>query len=142
MKKIVYILFLLSSFLSFGQEWKNNKKAIRGFVFDKPYFINTPLPLVEANITIKGTERKTTTDADGRFEIEAAEGEKLLISGLGIRTTEILIESNNCYKVILQSNIFDVFIPKKIARKNKRQERKIERKVKRKIKKGFYDCLD
>ncbi|WP_411812220.1 carboxypeptidase-like regulatory domain-containing protein [Chryseobacterium scophthalmum] len=114
MKKIVYILFLLSSFLSFGQESKKDKKAIRGFVFDDPYFINTPLPLVEADITIIGTERKTTTDADGRFEIEAAEGEKLLISGLGIKTTEILIESNNCYKVILQSNIFDVFIPKKL----------------------------
>lgn len=142
MKELIYILFLLSSFLSFGQESKNNKKVILGFVFDDPYFINTPLPLVEANITITGTERKTTTDADGRFEIEAAEGEKLLISGLGIKTTEILIESNNCYKVILHSNIFDVFIPKKIARKNKRQERKIERKVKRKIKKGFYDCLD
>ncbi|MGE6397872.1 carboxypeptidase-like regulatory domain-containing protein [Chryseobacterium scophthalmum] len=142
MKELIYILFLLSSFLSFAQESKKDKKAIRGFVFDDPYFINTPLPLVEADITIIGTERKTTTDADGRFEIEAAEGEKLLISGLGIKTTEILIESNNCYKVILQSNIFDVFIPKKIARKNKRQERKIERKVKRKIKKGFYDCLD
>ncbi|MEG1666659.1 carboxypeptidase-like regulatory domain-containing protein [Chryseobacterium sp.] len=142
MKELIYILFSLSSFLSFGQESKNNKKAIRGFVFDKPYFISTPLPLVEADITIKGTERKTTTDADGRFEIEAAEGEKLLISGLGITTTEILIESNNCYKVILNSNIFDVFVPKKIARKNKRQERKIKRKVKRKIKKGFYDCLD
>lgn len=142
MKEMMYILFLLSSFLSFGQESKNNKKVIRGFIFDNPYFISTPLPLAEADITIKGTERKTTTDADGRFEIEAAEGEKLLISGLGITTTEILIESNNCYKVILNSNIFDVFVPKKIARKNKRQERKIERKVKRKIKKGFYDCLD
>lgn len=142
MKELIYILFLLSSFLSFAQESKKDKKAIRGFIFDDPYFINTPLPLVEADITIIGTERKTTTDADGRFEIEAAEGEKLLISGLGIKTTEILIESNNCYKVILQSNIFDVFIPKKIARKNKRLEQKMERKVKRKIKKGFYDCLD
>lgn len=142
MKKISYILFLLSSLLSFGQESKKDKKVIRGFVFDNSYFISTPLPLVEADITITGTERKTTTDADGRFEIEATEGEKLLISGLGIKTTEILVESNNCYKVILHSNIFDVFIPKKIARKNKHQERKMERKVKRKIKEGFYDCLD
>lgn len=124
MKELIYILFLLSSFLSFAQESKKDKKAIRGFVFDDPYFINTPLPLVEADITIIGTKRKTTTDADGRFEIEAAEGEKLLISGLGIKTTEILIESNNCYKVILQSNIFDVFIPKKLQERiNVRNEK-------------------
>lgn len=142
MKRIIYILFLLSSFLSFGQDLKNDKKVIRGFVFYNSYFVSTPLPLVETDITIIGTERKTTTDVDGRFEIEVAEGETLFFSALGVETTEIIVESNNCYKVILHSNVFDVFIPKKIARKNKRVEQRIEQKVKRKIKNGFYDCLD
>lgn len=142
MKRILYISFLLYTLLSFGQQSEKDKKVIRGFIFDNPHFISTPLPVVEADITITGTERKTKTDTDGGFEIEAAKGEKLLVSGLGIKTTEILVESNNCYKVNLNSNIFDVFIPKKMARKIKRQERKIEREVNRKIKEGFYDCSD
>ncbi|OBW40350.1 hypothetical protein AB670_03302 [Chryseobacterium sp. MOF25P] len=58
MKEIVYILFLLSSFLSFGQESKKDKKAIRGFVFDKPYFISTPLSVVETDITITELKEK------------------------------------------------------------------------------------
>lgn len=58
MKELIYILFLLSSFLSFDQESKKDKKAIRSFVFENPYFISTPLPVVETDITITELKEK------------------------------------------------------------------------------------
>ncbi|WDF61865.1 hypothetical protein PQ462_10850 [Flavobacterium sp. KACC 22758] len=44
------------------------------------------LPAVEVPIGIIGTGRKTKTDDDGKFEIEAKEGDMLIILGDFIKT--------------------------------------------------------
>jgi hypothetical protein len=145
MKKNICILFCHLTLLSFGQEAVTKSKLIRGFVFDNSYFSNIPLPVTEAPIEIIGTERKTTTDDDGKFEIEAREGEILIINGPFIKTQKILITDKNCYEINLGTVLIDYpisFQSKKDARKNRRYYRKHVKKLKEKIEKGFYDCSD
>ena len=45
-------------------------------------------PLEGLSVVVKGTNRGTTTSADGRFQIEAAQGQTLVLSGVGFPTTE------------------------------------------------------
>lgn len=145
MKKTICIFFCHLTILSFGQEAVTKSKLIRGFVFDNSYFSSIPLPVREASIQIIGTERKTITDDDGKFEIEVREGEELIVNVLFIKPKKILITDKNCYEINLGTVILDdliYFQSKKAARKNSRYYRKLVKKLKEKIESGFYDCLD
>jgi hypothetical protein len=117
-----------------------NTKIIRGFILDNAEYTRTKVPVISANIKVKGIETQTQSDKDGKFEIEAKEGDTLIVSGFGIKTVEILITKKECYKVDLNSNMFEPLMGGKHGRKYKRQQRKIERSMELKIKNGFYDC--
>lgn len=119
-------------------------KVIKGFVFENAPFINTQIPVIEADILINGSEKRTKTDKDGRFEIEVIEGDELVIDGLAIEPKTIIITDKNCYKIYLNNNIVDYpfLYPGKELRIYKRQLRKIEKEVKRKEDNGFYNCYD
>lgn len=82
MKKNICILFLLIPILSFGQESVINSKLIRGFILDNAEYTRTFVPVNEATIEVKRTERKTFSDQDGKFEIQADKGEILVIKVL------------------------------------------------------------
>ena len=63
------------------------KPAIKGTVVSGKD--GTPIP--GASVTIEGTKRGVTTDAQGRFEIEAKEGDVLVFSGIGFATTKVTV---------------------------------------------------
>ncbi len=133
------------SILSFGQQPVAKNRLIHGFIFDNSYFSSIPLPVSEVPIEIIGTKIKIVTDNDGKFEVEAKEGDTLMISGPFIKTKKILITNKNCYKINLDTVILDNLIhfqSKKAARQNSRYYRKLVKKVKEKNEHGFYDCLD
>lgn len=118
-----------------------NIKKIRGFVFDNSYYTNIPLPYTGATIEVKGTNKKTISDIDGKFEIEAKIGDELIVSGIFTKIKIISVTDKNCYKINLDTTILDcVMIP--LGRKAGRQFRKYERKLKDKIERCFYDCSD
>lgn len=118
----------------------NNTKTIRGFILDNAEYTRTKVPVVEAKIEVKGTERNTFSDQDGKFKIEANKGDKLIVSGLGIETIEILVTDEECYTIDLNRNLFEPLMGGKSGRKYRRQQRKVEQSMERKIKQGFYDC--
>jgi len=107
-------------------------KTIRGFVFED-YMIPAQM-----KVSIKGTNIKTQTDADGKFTIEADEGDILIISAFGERTIEIIITEKNCYTCSLFRDTGLVYYTKKGIR----ERNKIRSRTKRKYKQGFYDCKD
>ncbi len=81
MKLINYVigLFLLVSLNSFSQ-------SITGVVIDAEY--NEPLPF--ANVLIKGTQKGSTTDIDGKFQIKTEPGiYTVVFSFIGYSTKEI-----------------------------------------------------
>jgi len=128
-------------FEKLDNEIEIKNKKIRGFVFDNSYLTNIPLPFTDATIEVKGTGRKTMSDIDGKFEIEAKVGDELIVNGIFTKTKIISITDKNCYEINLDTTLIDYpIIP--LSRRAARKFRKYERKLKDKIESGFYDCSD
>lgn len=74
-------------------------KKVVGAITDS----KTGEPLVGANVLIKGTTppRGTTTDLDGRFEIEVSASDVLVISSLGYTNKEIKIGNQRVLSITL-----------------------------------------
>ncbi|RYF37794.1 MAG: SusC/RagA family TonB-linked outer membrane protein, partial [Chitinophagaceae bacterium] len=58
-------------------------------------------PLAGVNIVIKGTNRGTATDADGKFSITVEPGQVLLISSIGFNSREIAVSSDTDFDITL-----------------------------------------
>jgi len=83
-------------------------KLISGIVTD---LVNSPIPGV--SVTVKDTQRATTTDFDGYYEIEAKENEELVFSFIGFKSQSVKVstdrtidfrlkeESNNLEEVVV-----------------------------------------
>lgn len=93
MKNTLLILILLFfSVGGFGQQ-------ISGTVTD-----SGGVPLLGVSITVKGTQRGTTTDFDGKYNLVAEQNEVLVFSYLGMFTKEITIGSDSTINVTLQED--------------------------------------
>ncbi len=77
---IIFLTFFLSSFA---------QTTIEGVVNDAK-----GLPLIGANVVVKGTKNAVLTDFEGVFKIQAKIGDVLLISSLGFDKKALKIEEN------------------------------------------------
>ena len=78
-------VFVLTCILAFGQT-----RTITGKVRnDKGEIVSF------ATVTVKGTTRTVTADAEGNFRIDASSGETLVISSTGQKSTEFRVGSGN-----------------------------------------------
>lgn len=85
------------------QQTKIEPASITGIIRD-----STGTPLVGVSVKIKGTNRGTTSDADGQFTIDANPGEVLVVSYVGYETREITISGTNTINIVLQSVRLDL----------------------------------
>jgi len=74
-----------------------NAKMISGIVSDR-----NKLLLPGVSITVKGTQRSTTTDFDGYYEIEAAKNEELVFSYIGYDTKSIIVTDSKTINIVLK----------------------------------------
>jgi TonB-linked SusC/RagA family outer membrane protein len=81
--KLLTIIFLTSFLSSFAQT------TIEGVVNDAK-----GLPLIGANVVVKGTKNGVLTDFEGVFKIQAKIGDVLLISSLGFEKKVLKIQEN------------------------------------------------
>ncbi len=95
MKKLILIM-LLGSF--FQLAWAQQVLQIKGTVRDA-----NSNPLAGANVAIKGTNSATVTNQGGQFEIQAAKGQTLVISFVGMQTQEVLVRGNEELNIALQT---------------------------------------
>lgn len=101
--KLFYLLPILCCQLSFAQQ-----RTITGVVYDPE---NRPLP--GTSVTVKGTYTSTLTNEDGRYAIDAASGQVLVFSFLGMETQEITIGQRDIINVTMAtatSNIDEVLV--------------------------------
>jgi len=84
------VVFLLTAQMSFAQ------KTVTGVVSD-----SDGLPLPGATILVQGTTTGVTTDFDGNFSINVAEGQTLEFSFVGYETAAIAVGSGNVINVTL-----------------------------------------
>ncbi|GGG22852.1 hypothetical protein GCM10011532_02390 [Christiangramia forsetii] len=71
-------------------------KTITGKVTD-----TEGLPLPGVNIIVKGTTTASQTDFDGKYSIEAKEGEILVFSFVGLKTKEVKIGKNSVMNITM-----------------------------------------
>lgn len=88
--RFLVLLFAMFPIISFAQA-----RNITGTVQDAAG------PVPSANVVIKGTNRSTQTDLDGKFSIEASNGEVLVISFVGMETKEVTVTNESNYSVTL-----------------------------------------
>ncbi|WP_199117790.1 SusC/RagA family TonB-linked outer membrane protein [Pedobacter sp. ASV28] len=68
----------------------SNRQTVNGQVFDEQ-----DKPLAGASVAVKGTDRKTTTDAEGRFRLaDVEENATLIVSYIGFQTREVKAGNN------------------------------------------------
>ena len=61
-----------------------------------------------ASVTVKGTSVSTTTDANGRFSIEAEAGQTLLVSYIGYKTAEVPVGGRNTFSIRLEKQVNEI----------------------------------
>nr|WP_294925993.1 TonB-dependent receptor plug domain-containing protein [uncultured Flavobacterium sp.] len=76
-----------------------NAKMISGIIKDKS---NLALPGV--SVSIKGTQRVTSSDFDGYYEIEAAKNEELVFSYIGFKSQSVVVENTKTIDVVLEES--------------------------------------
>ncbi|ARS40359.1 hypothetical protein CA265_12110 [Sphingobacteriaceae bacterium GW460-11-11-14-LB5] len=82
---------------------KDDLFLIKGFVFSTS---EPPVPLQSVTVTVKGTQRRTVTEADGSFQIKVAKDEVLVFTITGYNTREIPVPANrNSINVSLTENV-------------------------------------
>jgi len=93
---ILLIIFLLSSFSIFAQNWE-----ITGVVTDE-----TGSTLAGASVAIKGTAIGTVTDADGKYSItvNSTTNPVLIFSYIGYITVEKNITGQQPYNIVMQES--------------------------------------
>lgn len=99
--KLTWLLTLFMAFVmqfSFAQE-----KTVTGTVTTA----SDGLPLPGATVVVKGTARGTQTDFDGKYTIQAQEGDVLVISYVAMDATEVTVGASNVYDVALTENALE-----------------------------------
>ena len=95
--KFKWIFTLLVAFtmqFSFAQQ-----KTVTGVVSDALG------PLAGANVVVKGTTNGTTTDFDGKYTIQAKQGDVLEISYTGMKNATVTVGASNVVNVTMKEDI-------------------------------------
>ncbi|MBF4507248.1 carboxypeptidase-like regulatory domain-containing protein [Flavobacterium sp. JLP] len=74
-------------------------KLISGIVTD-----SSGLPLPGVSVLIKGTQRRTQTDFDGYYEIEATANEEIVFSYIGFKDQSSIVANNKSIDLVLAEN--------------------------------------
>lgn len=77
----------------------NQTKTVIGTVVDA-----AGIPVIGANILVKGTTNGTITDIDGNFSIEVEENSILEVSYIGYVTTEVKVGTNTTLSITLKED--------------------------------------
>ena len=93
-RKLLLSLLVLSSLQFVGQTTKINGKII-----DQATSLGIPF----ATVQVKGTEKGTTSDMDGKFSIEAEKDQLLVIKMVGYVNQEVLVESSGSFEFFLKN---------------------------------------
>jgi outer membrane receptor for ferrienterochelin and colicin len=92
---LIFALFALLHTTAYSQN-----KVVKGTITDV-----SGLPIPGANVLVKGTKTGTTTDFDGKFSVNATQGQVLVFSSTGSKTQEIAVGTNSEINVKLADDI-------------------------------------
>ncbi|PSR54722.1 TonB-dependent receptor [Adhaeribacter arboris] len=94
------LIMLMPVFTSFGQTASNGKRSVTGTVTSA--VDNQGLPGV--SILVKGTNNGIASDVNGKFTIQAADNDVLVVSYIGFTSQEIAVGNKTTINVILRED--------------------------------------
>ena len=97
MRKLILLLFLMP--LSLAAQ----NITVKGTVMEKA----SNQPVIGASVYLKNTSKGTITDLDGKFELSVKNGDRLVISYIGLKTTEIIVTSPDV-QVLLEADVSQI----------------------------------
>ncbi len=80
-KKAMFLMFALVFYFSSAQTF-----SVKGVVTDE-----SKVPLPGVGVSVKNTTRGVSTDFDGKYEIQAKDGDVLVFTSLGFVTQEKVV---------------------------------------------------
>lgn len=101
MKKTVALIFILCLMVQLTMA---QKRSVSGVVRDKA--TNESLPGV--SVVEKGTKNGVVTNVDGRYELSVNEGATLVVSYIGMKTTEVKVGASSTLDVIIEPSVEQV----------------------------------
>ena len=93
---------ILSIFLSLAISVTAHAQQITGSVSD-----DNGIPLPGASIVIQGTSDGVTSDFDGNFSIDTAQGSTLVISYVGYESQQVIVGSSSITVQLTPDNALD-----------------------------------
>nr|HPR61304.1 carboxypeptidase-like regulatory domain-containing protein [Prolixibacteraceae bacterium] len=95
--RTIQAAFLLIGFMVLTNgAWSQQTFNAKGTVVDQQ---NNPLP--GATVVVEGTTKGVITDIDGNFEINCSKGNTLLISFIGYKNQQIIVQSEQLGSIVL-----------------------------------------
>lgn len=94
LKSLFLLISVLASAICFSQQ------TVSGRITDSA----SSQGLSNINVTVKGTGRGTTTDANGNFRIAASQGDVLVISAVNYAQQEVAVGNSATVATILLSS--------------------------------------
>ncbi len=91
---------------------QQQEKTVTGIVKDESGYT-----LPGASVVVKGTVVGVSTDFDGKYQIDVAEGQTLVFSFMGYTDSEVVVGASNSYDVTLEpsANVLDEIIVAGVA---------------------------
>ena len=107
MRKILFIITLLISLSSFGQEDNAKTSVLKedSNVYTDIIREDTGKPLSGVTVRVRGTGESVVTDFNGEFTVNAKSGDVLIITKDGKRINTITLNNSNFYKIDDESKI-------------------------------------
>ncbi|TRX03760.1 SusC/RagA family TonB-linked outer membrane protein [Flavobacterium gawalongense] len=99
MKNKFTFLFIISLFTLMYSSGYAQDKVVKGKITDSSGF-----PLPGANIIIKGTQKGTSTDSDGKYSINVSSGDILVYTFTGSKKEERTVSESTVYNIILKDD--------------------------------------
>ena len=97
MKSVFCRILLVCTLLIYGIGEVSAQNKVQGSVFDT----DSSVPLPGAAVSVENTQNFTTTDVDGKFTIDAKEGDVLLVQFLGFKDKKVTVGKSSTYEIIL-----------------------------------------
>lgn len=95
---LMLLIFSLVTLVGYAQE-TNEKKTVTGTVVDA-----SGIPLPGVNVVEKGTTNGVVTNFDGEFEISVAKEGFIVLSFVGMKTTELSVKEQSQFNITLEED--------------------------------------
>lgn len=97
LRKALLSSYVLLAFLFAGSAAAFAQSEIKGTVYDT----SKPTPMTGATVVVQGKNAASITDIDGKFSLNASEGDVLLVQFMGYHDQTVTVGKSSVYEIVM-----------------------------------------